>query len=84
MSVTTKSYKLILTTDGEVEVQNTPEMAEFVRRLSACVHACEGITTEELERGIIQDMQRVINEMVPLIQDHKSLLETVNKQARAA
>lgn len=41
--------------------------AEMLRRIQACVDACEGISTEELEEGIVQDMQRVLREVAPII-----------------
>ncbi len=41
--------------------------AEMLRRIQACVDACEGISTEELEQGVIQDMQRVLKEVAPIV-----------------
>jgi hypothetical protein len=41
--------------------------AEMLRRIQACVDACDGISTEELEEGIVQDMQRVLREVAPII-----------------
>lgn len=32
----------------------------MLRRVQACVAACEGLTTEQLEAGIVQDMQRTL------------------------
>lgn len=58
----------VLSASGEIHGEDTPENREMVRRLHACVAACEGISTEELENGIVQDMQRVIAEVVPLLQ----------------
>jgi hypothetical protein len=79
------TYQLILTKDGEIETVNTPEMTEFVRRLTACLNACEGLSTEELERGIVQDMQKAIGEVVPLLTEHHNVLqENVHLKARAA
>jgi len=41
--------------------------AEMLRRIQACVDACEGISTQELEEGVVQDMQRVLREVAPII-----------------
>jgi hypothetical protein len=32
----------------------------MMRRIQACVAACEGFSTEQLEAGIIQEMQRTL------------------------
>ncbi len=61
--------QFILSADGMIATENTPQNQELARRFLACVEACEGITTEELENGIIQDMRRVIAEVVPLLQE---------------
>ncbi len=60
--------RFILTVQGDVLGEDTPENRELVRRIHACVNACEGIPTEELERGIIQDMCNVIEQVIPLLQ----------------
>ena len=64
-----KLHFVISTEDGAIHGEETPDNQEIVRRIHACVTACEGISTEELERGIIQDMQRVLAEVVPVLQD---------------
>ncbi len=64
-----KPHFVISTEDGAIHGEETPENQEIVRRIHACVTACEGLSTEELERGIIQDMQRVLTEVVPILQD---------------
>lgn len=58
----------ILGVDGELHGIDTPGNRELVRRIQACVQACEGISTGELERGIVQDMQRVISQVAPLLE----------------
>lgn len=58
----------LLTTEGELHGEDTPENREIVRRIHACVNACEGISTEELEKGIIADMRRVLAEVVPVLE----------------
>lgn len=58
----------VVTIAGEIHGEDTPENRDLVRRIHACVAACEGITTDELERGVVQDMRRVIGEVAPLLQ----------------
>ncbi len=58
----------ILTMEGELRGEDTQENRDIVRRIHACVNACEGISTEELEKGIVQDMRRVLSDVVPLLQ----------------
>jgi len=41
---------------------------ESLRRVQACLIACEGITTEDLESGIIQEMRQTLKDVVPLLQ----------------
>ena len=41
---------------------------ESLRRVQACLIACEGITTEDLEAGIIQEMRQTLQNVVPLLQ----------------
>lgn len=57
----------ILSHEGALHGEDTPENRDIVRRIHACVHACEGISTDELESGIVQDMRRVIAEVVPVL-----------------
>lgn len=58
----------LVTAEGEIHGEDTPQNRDIVRRIHACVQACEGISTEELERGIVQDMQRVLAQVVPLLE----------------
>jgi hypothetical protein len=58
----------LLTTEGELHGQDTEENREIVRRIHACVNACDGISTEELEKGIITDMRRVLAQVVPVLE----------------
>lgn len=60
--------QFILTHEGDLLGQDTLETREIVRRIHACVSACEGISTDELERGIVADMRRVIAEVAPVLQ----------------
>jgi hypothetical protein len=58
---------LVLTNEGELYGADTPENRQLSRRLKACFLACEGISTEELEQGIVADMRRVISEVEPVL-----------------
>ncbi|WP_166829516.1 hypothetical protein [Thalassoroseus pseudoceratinae] len=60
--------EFILSHEGELHGVDTPEHRELVRRITACVHACDGISTAELEAGIIADMRKVIAEVLPVLQ----------------
>lgn len=60
---------------GEIRGIDTPENRELARRLRACVNACAGIPTDDLERGIVQDMRRVIADIVPLLQGQRNALQ---------
>jgi len=61
--------QFIVSMEGEIYGEDTPENRELVRRIHACVAACEGISTEELENGIVKDMRRVIADVIPLLED---------------
>lgn len=62
--------KFVINAEGELYGEDTEENRELVRRVHACVNACEGISTEELEQGVVQDMRRVISEVIPVLQQH--------------
>lgn len=74
---TTGPHFIISTEDGAIHGQESPENLEIVRRIEVCMKACEGISTEDLESGIIQDMRRVLAEVVPVLQEKVS----ANRQA---
>lgn len=59
--------RFVLATDGELYGKDTPQNRELVRRIHACVAACEGISTEELEQGVVADMRRVITDVLPVL-----------------
>jgi len=61
----------ILTMEGELHGEDSEENREIVRRIHACVNACDGISTEELEKGIVADMRRVLEQVVPVLQQEK-------------
>ncbi|MCA8985691.1 MAG: hypothetical protein R3C12_07330 [Planctomycetaceae bacterium] len=60
--------QFVITMEGDILGQDTPENRDLVRRIHACVNACEGISTEELERGIIKDMCQVMGQVIPILQ----------------
>lgn len=64
---TSRTPHFLLSMDGALHGEDTPENREIVRRIHACVAACEGISTEELEEGIILQMRQVIAGVVPLL-----------------
>jgi len=64
-----KSPQLVITHDGELHGEDTLENREMVRRIHACVNACDGISTEELEQGIVQDMRQVIAQVAPILHE---------------
>ncbi len=49
------------------EMPSADQDAQMLRRIQACVDACDGISTEELEEGVVQDMQRVLRDVAPII-----------------
>lgn len=64
----------VLSQEGELCGLGTPGNREIARRIHACLAACEGLTTEELERGIVADMRRVIAQVIPVLQDRRHSL----------
>jgi hypothetical protein len=60
--------RFVLTTEGELHGVNTPENREIVRRIHACVAACEGISTAELEQGIIREIRQVLTNVIPILE----------------
>lgn len=57
----------VLSVDGSIYGEDTEENREWVRRIHACVNACEGISTEELENGVIGEMQQVLQQVAPIL-----------------
>jgi hypothetical protein len=73
-----------LTLDGEILGEDTVENRAITRRIRACVNACEELSTEELENGIVQDMRQVISSMAPLLADKKDALRSQLDESRSA
>jgi hypothetical protein len=80
--VAAQTPQFVVTVEGDVYGEDTPESREIVRRIHACVNACAGITTEELENGIIDDLRRMVNNIVPLLQDKRDAIESVLNSRR--
>lgn len=60
--------QVVVTPAGEILGSDTEESRELARRVKACINACDGISTAELEQGIIADMCRVLGQVVPLLE----------------
>lgn len=60
--------QVVVTPSGEILGSDTEESRELARRVKACINACDGISTAELEQGIIADMCRVLGQVVPLLE----------------
>lgn len=73
----------VLTQEGEVLGEDTAENRELVRRIHACVNACEGLSTEELEAGIVQDMSRVIGQVIPLLEEREQMAQILNQSSKS-
>ena len=73
----------VISSEGEILGEDTPENQELARRVVACVNACDGITTEELESGIIADMRKVISQTAPLLQERSQMTELLRREIRA-
>lgn len=54
---------------SEAEPPTEQQDAENLRRIRACVNACETISTEDLEQGVVQDMQRVLQQVAPIVEE---------------
>ena len=59
----------VLTPGVSLHEEDTPENRGIVRQIYAYVDACDGITIEELEKGIIQDMRRALAQVVPMLEE---------------
>jgi len=47
----------------------TSDRLEELYRIAACVHACEGIPTEALESGGVQEMVEALEALLPSIEN---------------
>ncbi len=67
----------IVTVEGDVFGEESPENREIVRRIHACVNACTSLSTDELERGIVDDLQQTVQNIVPLLEEQRDVFEHV-------
>lgn len=63
--------KFVVTAEGELLGEDTPANRELARRIHACVNACEGLTTDDLEAGIIAQMLEIVRTVGPLLDDRR-------------
>ncbi len=61
------SGQLIVTAAGDVYGPDSPENHELARRIRACINACAGLKTEDLEAGLIQDLCQTVMKIAPLL-----------------
>ena len=63
----TATPTFVVTSEGELLGEDTPTNRELVRRIEACVNACDGLSTADLEDGIVRQMLKVVTELTPLL-----------------
>lgn len=68
MQTPADGVSFVITPAGEIFGSDSGPNRELVRRLKACVNACEGLTTEQLEDGIVAQMRTVIGRVAPLLE----------------
>lgn len=68
------SARLVLTGDGDLLGDDTPANRELARRVRACINACDGFTTEDLERGMIRDLCEIVRQLAPLLEARREAL----------
>jgi len=64
--------QLVITADGDVYGPDSPENRDLARRIRACINACNGLTTEDLENGLIQDLCRTVMQVGPLLEAQRT------------
>lgn len=77
--MSTEVPKFIVTTEGELHGEDTPENREIVRRIHACVQACEGVSTEDLEQGVVADMCAMMGQVLPLLQEREQMAQVLSQ-----
>jgi hypothetical protein len=65
-AVSPQPSQITVTGAGDVFGTDTPANRALARRIRACVNACEGLATEDLEQGIVGDMRRIIQQLAPV------------------
>ncbi len=61
--------QFVITPDGELFGHDNDEARSLVKRIHASFVACEGLSIEELEKGIVADMRRVIEQVHPILKE---------------
>ena len=57
----------VVTAEGELHGEDSPENRELARRIRACVNACEGLSTDDLEAGVVTQMLKIVQTVGPLL-----------------
>jgi len=65
----------VLSVEGDLHGLDTPGNRELIRRIEACVRACDGISTEELEQGVVGQMRQLLQDIVPVLQSRQATLQ---------
>lgn len=60
--------QIVVTPAGDIHGDDSLPARDLARRVKACINACAGISTEELEAGIVHDMARVLGQVIPLLE----------------
>ncbi|MEM7810125.1 MAG: hypothetical protein AAF532_01425 [Planctomycetota bacterium] len=68
MAGSAEGVSFVITPAGEIFGSDSGPNRELVRRIKACVNACEGLSTEQLEDGIVEQMRAVIGRVAPLLE----------------
>ena len=73
---------LIKPIPGQVVAQcdHVPEMETNARRICAAVNACQGISTEALEHGIIAKLRHLIGDLLTAASDLDAAIDGVTDQ----
>ncbi len=75
---------LLLTDEGELHGAPTAENQLLARRIQAALVACEGLSTEDLEAGVVKQMCQMMSHVLPLLQERESLMRQMEVRARSA
>ena len=65
----TRTPHFTITAAGELRGEDSPANRDLARRIRACVNACEGLPTADLEAGIVARMRQTIAEVVPVLRE---------------
>lgn len=57
--------QITVTGGGDVFGADSAANRNLARRVRACVNACEGLSTEDLELGIVGQMRQIIQTLAP-------------------